>query len=85
MKIGIQYYYCCKESEYQVFVINELSDDIISKLNDIYEEDMTEINFTSNKFQFLTELINSNDINEELSDFTGYFYCDYKFLYIICD
>ncbi len=33
MKIGIQYYYCCAESEYNVYEISENSQDFKDKLD----------------------------------------------------
>lgn len=86
MKIGIQYYYCCKQSDYDVFEVDEtVETELIEQLKNIYDGDMTEINFTSKKFELLTVyIVNNNESKTELCNVDGYCDCDYQFLYIIC-
>ena len=85
MKFGIQFYYCCRESDYDVFEFDDKNKEFIEYLDSIYEGMMTEVNFVSKKFMKLTEYITENDINNLLSNADGYSDCDYQFLYIICD
>ena len=83
MKIGIQYYYCCAESDYHVYDISDVSEDFKNKLDTIYEGDMTEISFTSKRFEFLLNILFDSERYDNV-DLDTFYDCDYKFLYIIC-
>ena len=77
--IGINFYYCCKESEYQVYTIPK-DEDFIKKIDELYEGMYTEI-FISEKFEFIWNKLLEIDCETTLD---SYVECEYQFLYIIC-